>query len=92
MACKDCIHYDKCYLIEHYGADEEEICKDFKNKADFVKVVRCKDCKSYRALGTDTLWNNKGFGNCSRAREYWGDEPKEVYEDDFCSYGQMKST
>jgi hypothetical protein len=31
-----------CYLIEHYGADEDKacVCKGFKNKADFVEVVR----------------------------------------------------
>ena len=39
MTCKDCIHNDMCYLIEHYGADEYKacVCKDFKNKADFVE-------------------------------------------------------
>ena len=38
MACKDCIHYKVCHTLEF----EECVC--FKNKADFVEVVRCKDC------------------------------------------------
>ena len=44
MTCKDCIHYDMCYLIEHYGADEDKacVCKDFKNKSDFAEVKHGK--------------------------------------------------
>lgn len=38
MTCKDCVHYEVCYLIETYGADDTEICNLFKNKADFVDV------------------------------------------------------
>ena len=46
--CKDCVHYDVC----QYHIDEEtdmtiNECGKFKNKADFVEVVRCKDC-AYR--------------------------------------------
>ena len=38
MTCKDCIHYDTCYHIEHYGrlVETDEPCGGFKNKADFV--------------------------------------------------------
>ena len=40
MTCKDCVHYQMCYLIEHYGADEDKacVCKDFKNKSDYAEV------------------------------------------------------
>ena len=48
MTCKDCIHYDACAdwmppteLLEEIFPDR---CTQFKNKADFVEVVRCKDC------------------------------------------------
>lgn len=36
--CKDCIHYDTCYHIEHYGrlGETDEPCGGFKNKADYV--------------------------------------------------------
>ena len=41
MTCKDCIHYEVCENGQWY----ETPCVYYKNKADFVKVVRCKDCK-----------------------------------------------
>lgn len=43
--CKDCIYRAMCYKREHYGKENEEPCEMFRNKADFVEVVRCKDCK-----------------------------------------------
>ena len=39
--CETCIHSRVCKY-----ADESTIsCSQFQNKADFVNVVRCKDCK-----------------------------------------------
>ena len=40
MTCKDCVHYEVCYLIEHYGADIEgvEDCIHFKPKSRFVEL------------------------------------------------------
>ena len=45
--CKDCIHYDVCYHIEHYGRhmETEEPCGGFKNKADHAEVIKCVKCK-----------------------------------------------
>ena len=39
-SCKDCIHYDVCYHIEHYGRETEtdKPCKKFKSD-DVVEVV-----------------------------------------------------
>lgn len=57
MTCKDCIHYEVCkdtVSDENWREDTpKEIkemfspngCEYFKNKADFVEIVRCKDCK-----------------------------------------------
>ena len=46
MTCKDCISYDVCVIVEHsseeYDHYTEYGCEDFKNKADYVEVVRCK--------------------------------------------------
>ena len=55
--CYDCIHCDVCYHIEHYGRhmETEEPCGGFKNKSDFVEVVRCKDCNNAKPL--DNLGN-----------------------------------
>ena len=45
MTCKDCIHEYCCKYDRFFGVDEvENKCNYFKNKADFVEVVRCKDC------------------------------------------------
>ena len=40
MTCKDCIHYEVCYHIEHYGRhmETEEPCGGFKNKSDYAEV------------------------------------------------------
>ena len=49
MTCKDCIHYEVCpkpYYGEKIACnDVEDRCENFKNKADFVEVVRCGKCK-----------------------------------------------
>ena len=49
--CKDCIHYDICATKDEkvsLSTRVKELVADdftcFKNKADFVEVVRCKDC------------------------------------------------
>ena len=57
MTCKDCLHYDACLDNQGCGEfefvtnvnyeDMKEWCGAFKNKADFVEVVRCKDCKNH---------------------------------------------
>jgi hypothetical protein len=49
MTCYDCINYDDCIKRGDVAAinlteDSEKECDLFKNKADFVEVVRCKDC------------------------------------------------
>ena len=52
-SCKECLHYELCKRLDaifNYYNTPSPIhlptsCSDFfKNKADFVEVVRCKDC------------------------------------------------
>ena len=74
MTCKDCIHYDVCPLgLAIQG--KTGTCLKFKNKADFVEVVRCKDCKH--------LMFSDMYGECNKRFEI-------VRPDDFCSYGERK--
>ena len=50
MPCRECIHNDVCYLHEDNFMDSAKkngFCGKFKNKIDFVKVIRCKDCRFY---------------------------------------------
>ena len=58
MTCNDCIHEEACrgmmeavgYSVstEYKGCADR--CETFKNKADFVEVVRCRDCKNCSAV------------------------------------------
>ena len=43
MKCNDCIYEKMCE-----GRYEREHCNSFKDKANFVEVVRCKDCKHFQ--------------------------------------------
>lgn len=52
--CEKCISYDICEFHQDMFSDvfitffpHNEECAFFKNKADVVEVVRCKDCKHY---------------------------------------------
>jgi ribosomal protein S27E len=85
MMCKDCLHNQVCLnrqfaesLIDIYGCDK------YKSKADFVEVVRCKDCEHWNCvsgvtehMGCDIFCDNHG-------REY------PTNPDDFCSFGERK--
>ena len=80
--CKDCLHIDVCYMVEHYGVDIEEDrqeydCHQFKPKENYVEVVRCKDCKH---LGFKGLC----YGVCNKKMVGI------VKPDDFCSYGERR--
>ena len=61
--------------------DIEERCSGFTYSTEYVKVVRCKDCKhrcEYKTLGVAGCQSPKGiFGYCK--------------ENDFCSYGERRT-
>lgn len=73
MTCKDCIHYDICTF--HLTADEYKDCVHFKNKADVVEVVRCKDC---------TWYIGRRCGNP------FGLKSDHIIPSEFCSNGERK--
>ncbi len=89
MTCEDCIHVDVCE--EWHEQEMQRACyygEYFKNKADFVEVVRCKDCKYFYA---DTYASKvlrrecrlRSIGNGIGCVRLDG-------ENDFCSYGERK--
>lgn len=90
MTCKDCIHYVWCKdtIADENWTDEapKEIkkmfspkcCENFKNKSDFVEVVRCKDCKHYKPYAKPV----EDFDGECIVREC------ETDENEFCSYGE----
>lgn len=80
LTCKDCIHYDIC--IFHLKGNENEECVRFKNKADVVEVVRCKDCVNYC-----------GFEHCKNGIcDVDSVSKRAVYPNDYCSYGERRDT
>ena len=90
MTCQDnCLYYPLCrdsgFLMYHVrikntltlteNVEKECPFKKFKNKADFVEVVRCKDCTFARKMVS-------GDYSCRV------DHRIAHSEDDFCSYGK----
>jgi hypothetical protein len=75
--CKDCLHYGICEYSTI--ADKEIKCKDYICKTDYVKVVRCKDCKYMSNDGAC----NKCFKGIYSIAGY-----NAVHLYDFCSYGE----
>ena len=78
--CKECIHFEVCDRFTAPNETYPEVggCKVFKPQADYVEVVRCKDCECF----------NKGV--CTEHSDGWGDHLVNVGEDDFCSFGYRK--
>ena len=95
MTCKDCLYFEHCHsdiaygmgsddLTGEYFTDIETRCKSFKDKANVVEVVRCKDCEhSTLILGTYI---------CDNIQAPWfnDDFAIDVGANDFCSYGKRK--
>lgn len=76
MTCHDCIHKYCCKYDRFFGVDEvENKCYYFKNKADYVEVVRCHKCKNSIKL-------NGGYV-CKIDNDM-------VFADHFCGYGERK--
>ena len=81
--CKDCIHYEICdeYVSPCESFPETDGCRCFKDKADVVEVVRCKDCKYRYVPCRCALW----FGSLDE-KEYFSERGEDFY----CSYGERR--
>lgn len=85
MTCKDCIHYFACSagggLFNEKDETKEMLCGKFENKADFAKVVKCKECKHRYEPVNCALWY----------ATYDGKEYFREHGDEFsCSFGERK--
>ena len=94
--CNDCIHQELCNIYANAGvitdvpADDITICEVFKNKADVVEVVRCKDCIDHNVppcpMRLSLNWTNDN-DFCSygerRSDEALSPETKQAILDDF---------
>ena len=85
--CEKCVHEELCdqpsrQLWGHLTKETD--CSDFKDRTNYVEVVRCKDCKHYYhsvSSGKD--------GRCVIFGSY--DTDPSVYLTDFCSYGERRN-
>mgnify|MGYP006988401526 CR=1 FL=1 len=81
MTCKDCIHEEVCDQSSRRmwsAMSGETECSDFKNKADFVEVVRCKDCKYFACYNPNDKYCM--FGNALSVSN----------DNSYCGYGESK--
>lgn len=68
--CHNCIYYRMCEFVHEFYETE---CNDFKSKADFVEVVRCKDCEYYVPLGDAYEYKGKKAMHCILRASCTGD-------------------
>lgn len=80
--CKDCIHETVCSALIKKGlpwADgiypADAFCMAFRNKSDFVEIVRCKDCEHIEMTE---------YGGFCCAKD------EGVAYDGYCAYGKRK--
>ena len=87
-SCKDCIHEGICDMpIITDGRKNASNCNKFKNKADFVDVVRCKNCKYCSHHYSIPL--EEDIYQCRF--EFGDDYPVPMVEATFyCGYGERK--
>ncbi len=80
MTCRDCIHYEVCdyHITEMTHMTVNECPHSFKNKANFVEVVRCKDCKfngtEYCIYDPTVAKDDDDFCSCGTPKERGGEE------------------
>ena len=75
--CKECLCEIPCRpstLYDMYQNNSER-CPFFKNKANFVEVVRCGKCQHSRYIGHKDNYECRKHNGCLK------------YPHDFCSYG-----
>ena len=79
---KDCVFEEVCTFLDKTCVER---CCHFKNKADVVEVVRCKDCEHYKTP-QDPKYRNTSVLYCCRSAL------QKVKSTDFCSYGERSET
>ena len=90
MTCKDCVHEKPCF---EYGNILDPlsggvICDSFKNKADFVEVVRCSECRFNVANMEKDEYDTTDYSGEDIVCSYFMTDG--MLPDDFCSYGKRR--
>lgn len=92
--CKDCLHFEVCdrYTAPNETYPEVGGCRCFKNRADYVEVVFCKDCKHWERLYYRPFVEPRNDGRCKALWQFHDAERNITFEDHFCSYGERKES
>lgn len=81
VKCADCAEYRNEWCEKVVDSPYPEMIRDcqyyHEKDRDVVKVVRCKDCKSFRKDDKTTYCAPMGL---------------EMQPDDYCSYGERKES
>ena len=83
--CGDCIHAEVCEMVPiftEFSRDNIAYCKQFRNAADVVPVVRCFECK-YQ----EDCFSQIGHWSRDSVLEQ---NNYEYHKLDFCSYGERR--
>ena len=99
-SCMECIHFNPCNMHGNIILERptesndfrlhnkvEDECKYFKNKADFVEVVRCGQCECYKEYLNHDTKEPTGWGKCNKI-----EMDIDLARNDFCCYGERKNT
>ena len=84
--CKDCIHNTICKAYTGFGIDtkydDNDTCELFKSNSHYVEIpCYCKECKyCFESNVTDRFFCT--YHDADTGYTF------EVFEDDYCSYGE----
>ena len=87
LTCENCIHSSVCTPYNTPNDEYPNIgkCPHFKDKADYVEVVRCKDCEH-----CDSYYPKKAKGEEAKIAYYCKSLDCITKPTDFCNYGKKK--
>ena len=85
--CKDCLHFNDCLSYgktRYYGEnaacnDVQERCQYFKNKENFAKICRCKDCLYFE-------YKVGSYGIC----KHWHTNNQDIFDLNYCGYAEPR--
>lgn len=99
MTCKDCVCYEtskSSKLNFANSAEPNNICQYFKNKSNFIEVIRCGQCM-YAEKHYDTTYfiGNTYFPSGVPVKLLYITckyHKGQLAENDFCSYGKPNNS
>ena len=90
--CGDCIHADICKEVNGgwFSPKNPAYCKGFKDRTNFVEVVRCKDCKRSGMYAFGDGSNGEHLACLTIEDDGFVRFATSVEPNHFCGYGERK--